>query len=100
MDIKDTELKLANYHDPRVATLTELNKVRPRHEADPAAEEHRARPLDDEDYFTDRDSDDATMEDLMPELVPVSGVVGMLLTVVIAVAVALAVYAARTMLNG
>jgi len=100
MDSNDTGLELGNYMDPRVAILAELDEARRMHEADPSAGEQRSRPLDEEGYFTDRDADDATMEDLMPDLVPVTGVVGMLLAVVIAIAAAIAVYGARTMLNG
>jgi hypothetical protein len=97
--INNTGIELGNHSEHPVITIAQLGESS--NPAAPLPAESGGSPVvEQEDHFADEESDYPTIEDLMPELLPVTGVLGLLLTVLIAALVVGAVYAARAILHG
>jgi hypothetical protein len=95
----NTGVELGSHSGHSGTTIAQLDEA-----SNPAgdlpAEKGHSPAVAQKDDFADKDSDFSTIEDLMPELLPVAGVLGLLLTAIIAGLVIGAVYAARSILHG
>lgn len=100
MDLSYDGFEIGNDIDPRISALAELNEARRIHGARSSADSGGQRMLESAHVLIDTEADDISIEDLMPTVLPVTGVLGALLTIFIAILTAGAVYAARSILFG